>query len=381
MEEKGFTEPLRHFIEEYASRIDAALEKLHPRSMSRAYLEQITGELRYADLGAILTHGISEPNFSLLDRSRSRIRPILFLLTLGGLGTDPDEFVDFSATCELFHNGTLIHDDIEDNAEIRRNEPPVHAIYGTDIAVNSANFMYFAPLMLIDNYVDKLGAEKATRLYRVIAKQMINVTFGQAADIFWHKNNLSIAENEYYQMAAFKTGGVDRYALVLSGVLADVDEVTLERIDHYGQMVGIAFQVHDDTFDLIAYDRRAFGGKPIGNDVTEGKKSLVMVKALSTLPKQQANRLGEILRLNTRDPDLIKEAIKLAYEGGAIEYAVQAGERFFQRLVEETEVLYRYKPYCSMLSRFWEHMRSDLVQEYQAFIERMTDITENVWGR
>jgi geranylgeranyl pyrophosphate synthase len=146
-------------------------------------------------------------------------------------------------------------------------------------------------------------------------------------------------------------------------------------------MVGIAFQVHDDTFDLIAYDRRAFGGKPIGNDVTEGKKSLVMVKALSTLPKQQANRLGEILRLNTRDPDLIKEAIKLAYEGGAIEYAVQAGERFFQRLVEETEVLYRYKPYCSMLSRFWEHMRSDLVQEYQAFIERMTDITENVWGR
>jgi geranylgeranyl pyrophosphate synthase len=371
MQKTSFTKPLQAFIKKYGQRIDSALENIHPRVINYEYLSQITGEPRYANLAPVLTKAISDPNFALLDRPRSRIRPILFLLTLGGLGTNPDEFIDLSTICELFHNGTLIHDDIEDCAEARRGKPPIHNIYGVDIAINSANFMYFLPLVLIGNDLNRLGMEKTLQIYQTIVRQMINVTFGQALDIFWHKNDLSIDENEYYQMAAYKTGGVDRYSLIMAGVIAGVERSILDEIDSYAQMVGIAFQVHDDVFDLIAYDRQSFGGKPIGNDITEGKKSLVIVRALNVLPAQKANRLIEILKLGTRDTQLIREAINLANDSGAIEYAVNKGVVFFESLSEKTELIYPNQPYSTMLADFWHYMASHLHQEYVNFTQRV----------
>ncbi len=317
-------------LEEKKPEIDAVIERFIPRKFDENSLKFICGEPRYEFSDEVLTKAICEPIWEFLDRGGKRWRPALFLLVIEALGKDPKEFMDFVLVPEIIHNGSLIHDDIEDSAELRRGLPCTYIKYGTDIAINLGSLMYFLPMIAFMR--SDLDERTKTRIYETYLQEMINIHFGQATDISWHRGmgSDSITESQYLQMCAFKTGTLARLSAKLAAILAGADDETVEKIGKFAESIGIAFQIQDDVLDIVG-DPKKFG-KAFGNDIKEGKRSLMVIYALSHAPEDKKKRLLEILDMHTDDENLKREAIEILKECGAVEYA----KNFAKKLITET---------------------------------------------
>ena len=123
---------------------------------------------------------------------------------------------------EIVHNGSLMVDDVEDDSELRRGLPCTYKKYGTDIAINAGNFMYFAPMTQLHNYVD--NAEMALNLHRIYLEEMTAIHFGQGWDIQWHKSDKLPSQAQYYQMVENKTSCLPRLTARFLGELTNQDE-------------------------------------------------------------------------------------------------------------------------------------------------------------
>jgi geranylgeranyl diphosphate synthase, type I len=358
-----FITPLHSFVEKYNDKIDNACEEAHPRKFTERYLLETSGRISHIDPSEDLTKALGEPNWDLLDRKRSRIRPIIFLLAIGGMGYNPEEFVKYSPLIELVHNGTLIHDDIEDGALSRRSDEAIHLRYGLDIAVNSANLMYFSPAVLLKRYRKEFSPKTLLNTYEVLMEHLNRVTWGQALDIYWHNSDKDVTKDEYLQMCCYKTGAIDRLTLSLAGSLTEIEDDLFERIQNYGELLGIAFQIHDDFLDVCTARRELFGGKPIGNDVTEGKKSLVNILTIQNLKDEERERFKDILLEHTYDPRKIQEALGLVEKSKSLEMVRSMGEDYFSRLIKLSKDIFSGE--CAeLLSNFMGSMKDDLEEKY-----------------
>jgi len=297
--------------------IESMLERVVPRRATQDYIEWLAGKPSYAyDLEAV-QKGISDPVWDFLDRGGKRWRPSLFLLMAEAFGK-LEGLEEFSSVIELIHNGTIMVDDVEDDAEMRRGKPPLHKLFGTDIAVNTGNMLYFAPMLLFRGR--KLGDKKLVRVYEAFIDEMVKLSIGQCMDIMWHKGSSTPSEQQYLQMCAFKTGTLARFSGRLAVILCDGSVEKERKVGSMLEAVGVAFQIQDDILDLTARDREAFG-KSFGNDITEGKRTLAVIHALSHMDAKDRTKLTSILDAHTRDVKRIEEAMDLITKADSIAYA------------------------------------------------------------
>src|SRR5690606_15600271 len=148
--------------------------------------------------------------------------------------------------------GTLVIDDIEDSSEVRRGKPCTYKLYGLDIAVNAGNAMYYLPLLPLMEKNSKVPVEQQKDIYQIYVQEMINLSVGQAMDIAWHKglaNADEISEEDYMQMCAYKTGTLARMAAKLAAVIAGAEPQLVEKLGHFAESIGVAFQMQDDILD------------------------------------------------------------------------------------------------------------------------------------
>jgi geranylgeranyl pyrophosphate synthase len=325
---------IEEYLERQAKRIDNAIEKYIPRKFDKnSILFQLNPPKYEYNLEA-LNKAIAEPIWEFLDRGGKRWRPIFFLLVCEALGKNPEEFFEFAMIPEVIHNGTIIVDDVEDNSELRRGKPCSHKIYGVDVAVNVGNAMYFLPFLALIKNKTKLSSEKANKIYEIYIREMINLSLGQAMDIAWHRglaNADALDEKNYLQMCAYKTGTLARMAAKIAAVLADADESLTEKLGQFAEAVGVAFQMQDDILDLTGKEfAERKGGR--GQDITEGKRTLMIIHTLSKATPSERKRLLEILGMHTTDQKIRDEAIALMEKYGAIEYT----KRFAQKIVNQS---------------------------------------------
>lgn len=319
---------MKTIIEEKAPLINAAIEKYVPRSYTQQHAEFTLGKPRYRFQIESMNKAIAEPTWEFLDRGGKRWRPVLFLLVCDALGGDSKKYVDLSVLFELIHDATLIIDDIEDDAETRRGKQVLHKLYGLDIATNVGMGLSFIPLITILKNSQKLPIELENKIFRTYAQEMINIHFGQGMDICWHKglaNADHISEEEYLQMCAYKTGTLARLAAEVGALVAGSPDSTAETMGRLAESIGVAFQIQDDILDIVAEDREKFG-KSFGNDITEGKRTLMVVHTLHTANKKDAERLLAILAMHTRDQKLLEEAISIIKKYGAVDYAKECAK-------------------------------------------------------
>ncbi|MAH42895.1 hypothetical protein CL614_04195, partial [archaeon] len=278
---------------------------------------------------------IADPIWNLLDRGGKRWRPVLFLLIAEALSNSDkiEDFLDFVVIPEVVHNGTLMVDDIEDSSDLRRGKPCIHKIFGNDIAINAGNAMYFLPLLTIIKNT-KLDDKTARRVYDIYSQEMINISFGQAYDIAWHKgiaNADDITEQEYLQMCAFKTGTLARMSAKLAAALTGADDNTTNKIGHLAESIGIGFQIQDDILNLTATSgENQFTEEYLGSDISEGKRTLMVIYTLKNSSEKDKQRLLEILKIHTKDKEIIKEAISIIKNSKAIDYAKQRAKEIAQ---------------------------------------------------
>jgi len=322
------------FLEEKAPIIDKAIEKYLPREFSKkSILFKVNPPLYSSNLEA-LNKGIAEPIWEILDRGGKRWRPALFLLICEALGKNPEDCLDFAIISEVVHNGTLMVDDIEDSSELRRGKPCTYKIYGVDIAVNAGNAMYYLPLLPLMEKKAQLSAKITRDIYEVYVQEMINLSLGQAMDITWHRgiaNADNLSEEDYLQMCAYKTGTLARMAARISAVMAGASKDLVETLGRFAESIGVAFQMQDDVLDLTGKEFAEKKGG-VGQDITEGKRTLMVIFTSQNASSADRKRLIQILNMHTSDQAFRDEAIALMQKYNAIEHV----KRTATRIVEES---------------------------------------------
>ncbi len=313
---------IEKFLAENALLIDKVIEKYIPRRYSReAKLFQIIPP-KFCCNTETVDRAIAEPIWDMLDRGGKRWRPALFLIICEALGKTPGEYLDFAIIPEIVHNGTLIVDDIEDSSEVRRGKPCTYKIFGIDIAVNAGNAMYYLPLLPLMEHKQEIIPERLRDVYEIYVQEMINLSVGQAMDIAWHRglaNADAIDEQDYLQMCAYKTGTLARMAAKIAAVLAGADKLLVERLGAFAESIGVAFQMQDDVLDLTGTEfAKKKGG--IGQDITEGKRTLMVIRTLKIATSEDKKRLIEILGMHTSDQELRDEAIAIMQKNKAFDY-------------------------------------------------------------
>jgi geranylgeranyl pyrophosphate synthase len=332
---------IEKFLEEKAPLIDKAIEKYIPRKFTKDSIIFKVNSPMYSYNIEPLNKAIADPIWDMLDRGGKRWRPALFLLICEALGKDLDYCLDFSIIPEVVHNGTLVMDDIEDSSELRRGKPCTYRIFQTDIAVNAGNAMYYIPLLPLMVQKEKLSPEVQRDVYEVYVQEMINLSMGQAMDIVWHRgiaNADELDEEDYLQMCAYKTGTLARMAAKIAAVLVGADKPLVEKLGRFAESIGVAFQMQDDILDITGVEfAKKKGG--VGQDITEGKRSLMVIYTLKNASNADKKRLIEILNMHTSDQALRNEAIGLMQKYGAIEHVKRTAERMVEESWIEAEKL------------------------------------------
>ena len=260
-----------------------------------------------------------------IERGGKRIRPVLALLCASALGTDPRKVERPAAIIELFHNFTLIHDDIEDNSQFRRGVPTLHISHGIPMALNSGDALYtliWKKIISLD-----LPCEKLLELQKLYTDGFKTVVDGQGTEISWiEQGKFNVTEEEYFKMIGGKTAALIGLSCELGAFLSNPDYQDVMRA--YGEKIGLAFQIHDDVLNVTG-DFEKYK-KEIGGDITEGKRTLMVVHALNSDKK---DRLIEILNNHSSEKQDIQAAISILEETGSIQYAID----YSRKLVEEAK--------------------------------------------
>ncbi len=342
------------FLKKKKFEIDKIIEKYLPRKIDSKWLEFIFGKPRYEYNLDAAQKSLVDPIWDFLDRGGKRWRPILFLLIAEAVGRNPEKLMDFAIIPEIIHNGTIMIDDVEDLGELRRGKPCTHKIFGEDTAINIGNFMYFLPLVILIKNRNKLSPEIISKAYGIYAQEMINVSFGQGTDIYWHKGKVDkIKEDEYLQMCAYKTGCLSRMAAKLAVVLSGGDDKLTEKIGKVAEAIGVSFQIQDDILDitLVGEEREKFG-KAFGNDIKEGKKTLMVIHTLKKATEKDKKRLLEILDKHPDDLEERKEAILIIEKYKGVDYAKNRAKEILEEAWKEAEPLLKESKAKNLLKQF-----------------------------
>jgi geranylgeranyl diphosphate synthase type I len=322
------------YLLKQAPTIDKIVENYIPRRFVESSEVFLVDQPRYAYNLEALNKAVAEPIWEFLDRGGKRWRPGLFLLICEALGKIPQDYIDFAIIPEIIHNGTLMIDDIEDQSELRRGKPCTYKLYSLDIALNAGNAMYYLPLIPLIKNRDKIPHDRLTKIYEMYTLEMINLSFGQAMDIAWHRGLAdadNIDEMSYLQMCAYKTGTLARIAAKLAAILSGAEDEIIKKLGRFAEAIGVAFQIQDDILDLVGEDfAKGKGAK--GMDITEGKRTLMVIHTLQKATKADKERLLEILRMGTNSQVLRNEAIAIMERYNAVEYA----KNYARKLVNES---------------------------------------------
>ncbi len=282
-----------------------------------------------------------------LSRGGKRIRPILTLASSDSLDGRDEDALPYALAIEIFHNFTLIHDDIEDNSSVRRGKPTLHEQFGIPVAINSGDALYTVVWSTLLNA--NIPPEKFQGAMKLMVKAFSDVVDGQGTELEWYRTGkVDVSEEDYFQMAGGKTGSLIGVSCRMGAYATDASPEVQKAMQDFGEKVGLSFQIRDDVLNLIADPSKY--KKEIGEDIKEGKRSLITLNLLRKLPEEQKNKVAEILKKPEKTEEDVQEVISLAKEHGAIDYANSISEMLAEEAKEFLTVIEDEKKKEVMLS-------------------------------
>ncbi len=259
------------------------------------YLEIVDQEISSYSYGVEPVE-LYEPIKYILDLGGKRLRPLLTMLSYALYKDDVEKTSKAAAAVEVFHNFTLMHDDIMDNAPLRRGKKTVHEKWNSNIAILSGD------VMLVRAY-DLLLESESKNIKKVIKKFnkcAAEVCEGQQFDMKFESDEV-VSEREYLNMIRLKTAVLLGYSLELGGLLADTNDDQCDLLNAIGENIGMGFQLKDDLLDVYA-DQAKFG-KQVGGDIIANKKTFLLIKALELAKGEDKQKLAYWLSLTDFDPE------------------------------------------------------------------------------
>ncbi len=254
------------------------------------------------------------------DNGGKRHRPLICFAACVAVGGDMRRALSAAAAIEHFHSAALIHDDIADDAEVRRGCACLHLSEGLGLAINMGDLA----LSLVNGTVahdENLDNATKVRVITELVDMTRRTVEGQALDIGWARDGrYDLTPEDYLVMATHKTAHYSgAVPLAIGAIIGGGTESEIEALRNYGLDTGLAFQIQDDLLNLVGSEEAT--QKDFRNDITEGKRTLVVVHALQNTPEASKKRLIDILSSHEKDPAVLAEAVAIMEAVGSVDYA------------------------------------------------------------
>ncbi len=263
-----------------------------------------------------------------------KIRPSLVVLSCQAVGGSTEKSLKAAASLELIHTFSLIHDDIMDNDDTRRGMAAVHKVYGESMAILTGDTLFSKAYEVLIRTVDEnISYEKVIDSLFLLVDACIKICEGQVHDMSF-ENTYNVSKEEYMNMIYKKTAALITAATSMGAIIGGATPEQIEALRTYGLNIGLAFQIQDDYIDLTGDESI---GKPVGSDLVEGKKTLMVVEALEKASPEDKNRLIELL--DAHEESIISEAMDILNKYDAIEYARQRAYDYVEEAKSSIEML------------------------------------------
>ncbi len=262
----------------------------------------------------------------LIGAGGKRLRPCLVITACEAVGGKTEDALETAAAIELLHTFTLIHDDIMDRDKFRRNVKTVHEVWGEPMAIIAGDALFARVFEAVAENARRLslGKSRVIELFDTLSKASFEICRGQAMDMVFEEMD-EVTEGEYMDMVAKKTGALTEASAKVGALLGGGTPRQVKALGAYGLLIGTAFQIQDDVLGVTG-DRKKFG-KPIGSDIREGKRTLVVLRALSSASKKDKRDILRALGRRNASEREIETAIHALGRTGAIDYVLQKARR------------------------------------------------------
>lgn len=300
-----------------ASAIETKLARINQPVRRR--LKEVFG----AQKNPFEVHGILS---EFLSTEGKLLRPALCLASCEAVGGRAADALHAATAIEMFHNFTLIHDDIEDCSLMRRGKPCMHVKYGIPLALNAGDGLF---MMVWKETLVGFHARKEAALQRLLSG-FTHVLEGQAIELGWYRDmNWGVQEKDYFEVVEGKTGALIATACEVGGILGNGTDSVCRALSDFGTGIGVGFQIADDALNIIGDEKKY--GKEIGGDVLEGKRTLITIRAQEMLSGAKKTTLARLLKKEEKTPADVREALALLGESGAVESAIKTADKLVAR--------------------------------------------------
>ncbi|MEM6822385.1 MAG: polyprenyl synthetase family protein [Verrucomicrobiota bacterium] len=283
-------------IQSYFRTVESDLERVDKRiaQQIQAFDPRISGYVEYA-----------------IQNSGKRIRPSLVLLSSKATGGCKESHIDLAVILEIVHLATLVHDDILDNASLRRGKPTMKAKWGSEISVLLGDCLFAHALKLCTRFED-------LKIARVIAEASNEVCTGEIIQT-QRRFDLKISVEDYLRAIQMKTGALFRVSTELPAYLNGMRDEDLKAFSDFGNYLGTAYQIYDDCLDLVGVEQEI--GKTLGTDLQKGKLTLPVLHLLRQLSSEDLERVSEsLLKGDEQERETLVQQVR---ESGGYAYAVR----------------------------------------------------------
>ena len=270
------------------------------------YFSRINEELdKFLDSKVSLIEEVG--GHSLLGEGK-RLRPLFFILSCQLCNYHESDVYPLSTVFECLHAASLLHDDVLDNASIRRGRSSANKIWGNSTAVLVGDFLF--------SKSSRIAVEKRhIEFLRVIADTAIRMTEGQMLELV-NTHNWNITRREYVGIITSKTADLLSAACASGGIVAGANEADIQALKNFGLNMGIAFQIVDDVFDYTSTVEKS--GKPTGNDLREGKITLPLIYTIAYLEEEERDRMEDMFKNGKASEKDYLRIIEFVQDNGAI---------------------------------------------------------------
>jgi geranylgeranyl diphosphate synthase, type II len=278
-------------------------------------------------------------------RGGKMMRPCICIATARAFGASLEEALCSAIAIELMHNALLIHDDIEDESEIRRGEPTLHLQHGIPLAINAGDGLFLLSLRpLLDN-VQHVGSQLSLEILRETERMAWETAEGQAMELGWRRDNsINLSDGDYLVMVLKKTCWLGViYPARVGAMIGSRRKASLEQFIRFGFFLGSAFQIQDDLLNFVADDRY---GKELNGDIFEGKRTLMLLHCLRQCNRGERKRLARLLTLPRRERQLqeIKWVRGLMESYDSVNYAHSVAHALAGAALHEYTSIYGHLP-------------------------------------
>ncbi|HVL87172.1 MAG TPA: polyprenyl synthetase family protein [Candidatus Thermoplasmatota archaeon] len=314
------TTSLAEVLTTHAKLVNAEIERLlleaDPRR--RGFGDEMARYLRFGGERIRPSFAVFAPMKHVVEAGGKRVRPTLCLLACEAVGGRVERALPVAVGIEFLHAFTLVHDDVMDNALVRRTKPTVGAIWGDAVAITAGDGLFALALKAMLLSKDRgVPLPTVVRVAGMAVDTSLLLAQGQMMDLLFARS-ADVSIDEYMEMIRLKTGVLLEFSLRAGALVGGADDAQVEALARFGAPIGMAFQIRDDVLDVTADEANL--GKPVGGDIREGKRTLLVAHALAHSPRR--DRLLAILDRRGECTDAqVQEAIGILRDAGSIAYA------------------------------------------------------------